>query len=89
VVEVRLSAQPERPTLELYPNPAPSGSFLHLRVSVGIKGELQLFNALGQRMLIQQIDGDATISTDKLLPGVYFIRMTHANGAFFNTLLIR
>ena len=62
-------------SLKLYPNP--TSSFLN------IEGEgmssIEVYNAIGQRVMTQVVDGNSTqLNTESLNNGIYFLRI-HAN----------
>ena len=63
-------------SLKLYPNPA--SEVLNL-VGEGMN-KVEIYNALGQCVIAEEVNGNATISTSALNNGVYFIRIYAESG---------
>ena len=67
--------------LQIYPNPT-SGV-------LNIQGEdmrsIEVYNTVGQRIMVQAVNGDATqISTERLNSGMYFLRVVTTDGTIMN-----
>ena len=67
--------------LQIYPNPT-SGV-------LNIQGEdmrsIEVYNTIGQRIMVQAVNGDATqISTEGLNSGMYFLRVVATDGSVMN-----
>jgi hypothetical protein len=67
--------------LQIYPNPT-SGV-------LNIQGEdmrsIEVYNTIGQRIMVQAVSGDATqISTEGLNSGMYFLRVVATDGTVMN-----
>ncbi|MEJ5304236.1 MAG: carboxypeptidase regulatory-like domain-containing protein [Bacteroidales bacterium] len=71
---------PANTSISVYPNPA--RNFVNVQVGNDVKS-LEMVNYLGQKVYTQQLNGAGkyTINTSNLESGVYFIRMTTANGS--------
>ena len=68
-------------SLKVYPNPT-----AHM---LNVEGEgmvsLEVYNTVGQRVMMQQVDGNAVqLSTESLNNGVYFIRIHANDGSVLN-----
>ena len=63
-------------SLKLYPNPV--SEVLNL-VGEGMN-KVEIFNAMGQLVLTEEVNGNATISTSALCNGFYFVRIYAQNG---------
>ena len=59
-------------SLKVYPNPA--GEYLYVE---GGMTSLEVYNALGQRLLSQQVTGHAKIDLSDYTPGIYFLRVSN------------
>ena len=69
----------DEPFFRLFPNPASSS--LTVQMDKPSQGQLELFNAVGARMLQQRIDGrQILVNTSLLEPGVYFLVVQTAGG---------
>ena len=68
-------------SLKLYPNPTAN--------VLNVEGEgmrsIEVYNALGQRIMMQEVNGNKTqVNTESLNNGVYFIRIIANDGAMLN-----
>ena len=63
-------------SLKLYPNPA--SEVLNL-VGEGMN-KVEIYNAMGQCVIAEEVNGNATISTSALNNGVYFVRIYAESG---------
>ena len=68
-------------SLKLYPNPTAN--------VLNVEGEgmssIEVYNAVGQRVMMQEVDGNkAQVNTESLNNGIYFIRIIANEGAMLN-----
>lgn len=68
-------------SLKLYPNPTAN--------VLNVEGEgmtsIEVYNTVGQRVMMQQVDGNAVqLNTESLNSGIYFIRIHANDGAVLN-----
>lgn len=63
-------------SLKLYPNPA--SEVLNL-VGEGMN-KVEIYNAMGQCVIVEEVNGTAAISTSALCNGIYFVRIYAQNG---------
>ncbi|GEM_PF-2566474 len=59
--------------MTVYPNPVPAGGTVRITLPGEASGHLQLFDALGRRVLTWHISREAMLPTAALTPGVYFL----------------
>ncbi|MEL6536539.1 MAG: T9SS type A sorting domain-containing protein [Bacteroidota bacterium] len=79
----------EVPQMQLYPNPAPAGGELILRTQSEEPVQVQVYSALGQLVINQQLEGPAPrLSLEGIHPGLYRILMTQAGTQTSDWLLI-
>ena len=77
VEHVQFSPPSGPPDLELYPNPVAAGEQVIAQLGGDLRDdvtrELQMFDALGRRVMIRTFDRTATLNTAGLPAGLYFV----------------
>jgi N-formylglutamate amidohydrolase len=59
----------------VYPNPVTRGNLIHFNLPENTIYEYQLFNLLGQLVVRGELNSDKTLDSEKLISGVYIIRI--------------
>jgi N-formylglutamate amidohydrolase len=59
----------------VYPNPVTRGNLIHFNLPENTIYEYQLFNLLGQLVASGELNSDKTLDSEKLISGVYIIRI--------------
>lgn len=68
------------PSVQVYPNPARSGSKLEFHLGTPIRGELQIYNLRGQLVQELELDTKSSISLQADFPsGIYYYRLIQPN----------
>lgn len=67
-------------SLKLYPNPTASV----LNVEAEGMTRVEVYNTIGQRVMMQQVDGKAQVNTESLNSGMYIIRIYANDGSMLN-----
>lgn len=79
VEEVQFSPPTGPPDLDLYPNPVASGEQVNAQLGGALRDdvtrELQVFDALGRRVMSRAFDRTATLNTAGLPAGLYFVHV--------------
>ena len=79
VQEVQFSPPTGPPDLELYPNPVAAGELVSAQLGGDLRDdvtrELQVFDALGHRIVTQFLDRSTILNTAGLPAGLYFVRV--------------
>jgi hypothetical protein len=89
VVEVRLAQPAGLPNIHLYPNPVQVGTAVNIDFEGSHSGDLQLHDVFGRRVLSLPPGGRATIPTEGLAPGIYFLRVSRTSGVAIEKLLLQ
>jgi hypothetical protein len=89
VVEVRLVQPAGLPNVRLYPNPVHAGTSVNIEIQGGHTGDLQLYDVFGRRVQTLPLTDRATIPTEGLTPGVYFLRLEQDASVSIEKLLIQ
>lgn len=89
VAEVQLSPVPVAAGLIIWPNPASAGEVLHVTLPAGQAGALELYDALGRKLLSRNVIGHAALPTADIPPGMYFLRLRSANEMVVENVVIR
>jgi hypothetical protein len=76
--------------IKIYPNPAGESVSVELADEENKNAETKvtLLNVIGEELLSQKFVADKTIlATNKLVPGVYFVRVSNAKGSFLKKIV--
>ena len=73
--------------VNVFPNPA------NYTAEIAIKGTdspvlLEVFNIMGQSVLSVMVSGNSSFQVNNFKPGVYLLKFTGSNGAYFNSRLV-
>lgn len=81
----RLERETDISDVQIYPNPF--GDVLQIKADPLLRTNFELINMLGSRILNGQFEGETTIPTDHLSPGIYIMKMTYGKNMILRKMI--